>query len=85
MTHSLDFLVRHGYSVLFLWVFLEQLGLPLPSVPLLLAAGALAGTGRLNLPAALALSVAAAVTSEVLWYELGHRRGFPVSDARSPQ
>ena len=45
MSETLQFLVKHGYLVLFAWVFAEQIGLPLPSVPLLLAAGALAGAG----------------------------------------
>ena len=36
-------LVEHGYLVLYVWVFLDQAGLPLPSAPLLVAAGAFAG------------------------------------------
>src|SRR4026207_3997 len=40
-----DFLIRHGYPVLFGWVLLEQLGLPIPAAPLLIAAGALARAG----------------------------------------
>ena len=31
--------LRHAYSVLFGWVLVEQAGLPIPSVPLMLAAG----------------------------------------------
>ena len=38
MHSTLEFLVNHGYVVLLVWVFLEQAGLPLPSIPLLLAA-----------------------------------------------
>jgi membrane protein DedA with SNARE-associated domain len=49
MNSTLEFLVRHGYVLLLGWVFVEQLGLPIPSVPLLLAAGALAGAGRMNI------------------------------------
>lgn len=78
MNEPLQFLVRHGYTVLFAWVFAEQLGLPLPAVPLLLAAGALAGAGRLSLALVLGLPVVAAITSDVLWYELGRRRGVKV-------
>jgi len=33
MPETLDFLLRHGYSVLWVWVFAEQAGLPIPSVP----------------------------------------------------
>jgi len=43
MNETLSFLTRHGYTVLFVWVFAEQIGLPLPAVPILIAAGALAG------------------------------------------
>ena len=45
MTDILAFLVRHGEVVLFLYVFADQLGIPLPAVPILLAAGGLAGPG----------------------------------------
>jgi membrane protein DedA with SNARE-associated domain len=78
MNETLGFLIRHGYAVLFAWVFVEQIGLPLPSVPLLLAAGALAGTGRLSLALAISLPILAALLSDVIWYELGRRRGVKV-------
>jgi hypothetical protein len=38
----------HGYAVVFAWVAAEQLALPVPSEPVLLAAGALAGAGLLE-------------------------------------
>ena len=78
MHGTVEFLVRHGYVVLLVWVFAEQLGLPVPSVPLLLAAGALAGTGRLNLIASLFLTVLAAVSADSIWYSLGRLKGIKV-------
>src|SRR5438046_5404507 len=45
MSNSLEFLVRHGSAVLFAAVLFEQLGIPLPSAPWLLAPCALDGTG----------------------------------------
>ena len=75
MNETLDFIVRHGYSVLFVWMAAEQLGLPIPAIPLLLAAGALAGSGQLNLAGILAVSVGASLLADTLWYELGRRRG----------
>jgi membrane protein DedA with SNARE-associated domain len=48
MHSAFEFLVRHGYLVILCWVFVEQMGVPIPTMPLLLAAGALAGAGRLN-------------------------------------
>jgi len=78
MHATLEFLVHHGYTVLLVWVFLEQAGLPLPSVPLLLAAGALGGTNRLNIGFALLLSVFAALSADSIWYELGRRKGIKI-------
>jgi membrane protein DedA with SNARE-associated domain len=75
MHGPLEFLLKHGALILFAWVFAEQLGLPLPAIPLLLAAGALAGAGRLSLGVSLFTAVCAALLADVLWYELGRRRG----------
>lgn len=75
MQTLLHFLVRHGYAVLFAWVLLEQGGLPLPSIPLLLAAGALAGAHDFSLALALLLPVVAATISDFGWYQIGRRRG----------
>lgn len=75
MREILDFLIRHGYVVLFWWVFLEQLGLALPSVPILLAAGALAGSHQLSLTTTLGLSVVASLCSDTFWFCFGRLRG----------
>ncbi len=71
----MQFLVRHGYAVLFAWVFAEQIGLPMPAAPVLLAAGGLAGTGQMRLWLAVGLAVSAAMLSDLVWYEIGRRRG----------
>jgi membrane protein DedA with SNARE-associated domain/rhodanese-related sulfurtransferase len=75
MTDIVEFLFRHGYSLLFAWVLAEAAGLPLPSAPILLAAGALAGRGRMVLPVAVALPVLAALICDAMWYALGWRYG----------
>jgi membrane protein DedA with SNARE-associated domain/rhodanese-related sulfurtransferase len=78
MKELLEFVVRHGYSLVFAWVFVEQAGLPIPSAPLLLAAGALSGTGKMNLGLAISVAVFAAIASDYMWYELGRRKGVRV-------
>jgi membrane protein DedA with SNARE-associated domain len=78
MHSTLDFLLRHGYVVLLAWVFGEQIGLPVPSLPLLLAAGALAGTHRLNFFFSLFLCVLSAVAADSIWYALGRIKGIKV-------
>lgn len=75
MDSTLQFLIRHGYVVLFVWVALEQGGVPIPAVPVLLAAGALVGTGKMHLALILGTAVIASVVSDAGWYALGRRRG----------
>jgi len=78
MQGTIEFLLRHGYFLLLGWVFLEQAGLPIPSVPLMLAAGTLAGTGRMSLGGSLALCVVAAVAADTVWYSLGRVQGIKI-------
>ena len=74
--HSvLYFVTRHGYSVLFGAVFAHQLGLPIPGPLFLIAAGALAATGKMGLVVALVLAVTACVLADWPWYEAGRRQG----------
>lgn len=75
MSEITGFLVNHGAAVLFVFVFLEQAGVPLPAAPWLLAAGALAPTGKLHLPSALALTVVACLIADALWFFLGRHYG----------
>src|SRR5262245_56022051 len=70
-----DFLVRHGYFVLFAVLLAEQIGLPLPAVPFLLGAGALAGMGKLNIASAVGVALLSSALSDAFWFELGRRRG----------
>jgi membrane protein DedA with SNARE-associated domain len=75
LEQAADFLIRHGYAVLFGWVLLEQLGLPIPAAPLLIAAGALARAGKMNLMFALSLAFVAVILADLFWYSLGRYRG----------
>jgi len=78
MHRTLEFLLHHGYVVLLAWVFAEQAGVPIPSLPLLLAAGALAGSHQMNIFASLFVVTFAAVSADSLWYQLGLRKGIRV-------
>jgi membrane protein DedA with SNARE-associated domain len=74
----LESLLRHGYLLLAAWVFLEQVGLPVPSFPILLAAGALSGMGRMSFATALFLGVLSTITADTIWYQLGRHKGSKV-------
>src|SRR5678815_3405742 len=78
MNDTLQYLVRHGYIVLFASVLAQQLGLPLPSTPFIVAAGALAHAGRLSFGAAIFVAFSAAMIADLVWYEIGRRRGIRV-------
>ena len=69
------FVIQYGVLLLFVVIFAEQAGLPVPAIPLLVAAGALAGSGELNLWSAAGAATLATLAADGLWYELGRRRG----------
>src|SRR6202142_2370227 len=75
MNTIVQFLVKHGYSILFAAMFAHQIGLPVPGPLFLLAAGALAASGRLGLVPALGVAISACVLADWIWYEAGRRGG----------
>jgi membrane protein DedA with SNARE-associated domain len=70
-----QFLMSHGGPVLCGIVLAEQAGLPLPSAPWLLAAGALSASGKLNPALALAMAALACVVSDSIWFYVGRMGG----------
>lgn len=75
MHNVMEFLLQHGYAALFALVLAEQLGLPLPSIPFLIAAGALAGFGQLSLLRSLAVTILASLISDIVWFYFGKFQG----------
>jgi membrane protein DedA with SNARE-associated domain len=81
MTTPLECLVRHAELILLLYVFAEQVGIPVPAVPVLLTVGALVAAGKVSLPAVLAVSIAASLAADLIWYLLGRLYGARVLQA----
>jgi membrane protein DedA with SNARE-associated domain/rhodanese-related sulfurtransferase len=73
--NALQFLIDHGVSILFLVVLVEQAGLPIPAIPLLIAAGALVGAGKMSVVTALLIPIAASLPPDLAWYYLGRVKG----------
>lgn len=56
---------------LFAWVAVNQGGVPIPVVPALIAAGALAGAGDASLLAVVAVIAGASLVADLVWYGIG--------------
>ena len=75
---SLQFVAHYAVVLLPALVIAEQIGIPLPAVPALLAVGALGAHGRVSIPLVLAAISVVAVAVDLGWYELGRHRGAAV-------
>lgn len=75
MNALLAAVVAHGELLLFLYVLADQLGVPVPAAPVLIAAGGLAAAGRLSLPAAVGLTMLATLAADLTWYAVGRVGG----------
>ena len=71
MSDTVQFVGRHGYLLIFVWLLAEQAALPIPSLPLLLVSGALARTGQLKLSSVVISALAACLIADNIWFQLG--------------
>jgi membrane protein DedA with SNARE-associated domain len=79
----IESMTPHAGWALFVWVLANQAGVPVPVAPFLLAAGALARSGSLDLIIVCAVVVGAALCADLVWYSLGRWRGAQVLGALS--
>jgi membrane protein DedA with SNARE-associated domain/rhodanese-related sulfurtransferase len=75
MPFALLFFVKYAYLILFLWVLVEQLGIPIPSIPVMLTAGTLSATHKMSAFVALLCVLAACMISDSMWFLLGRQYG----------
>ena len=75
LASALALLASHGYLIVLVWMFADQAALPVPSIPLLIAAGAVAATGELQLATLIAVATLGCVLGDLLWFALGRYRG----------
>ena len=78
MNETVHFLARHGYWLLIGSVLGRQACLPIPANLILIAAGALAHSGDLNLLEAVGLSVLTFLVADLAWFEAGRRFGIRI-------
>lgn len=75
MNETLQFLAQHGYWMLVGAVLGRQACLPIPANLVLVAAGALAHSGKLSFSSSIVLSVITFVVADLAWYEAGRKWG----------
>jgi membrane protein DedA with SNARE-associated domain/rhodanese-related sulfurtransferase len=67
--------VHYAYLIIFLWVLVEQIGIPIPSIPVLLTAGTLTATHRIHHIYVVMAMLAACMIADTIWFSLGRRYG----------
>jgi membrane protein DedA with SNARE-associated domain/rhodanese-related sulfurtransferase len=65
----------YGLLLIFAVVLLDEIGLPVPSLPALVVAGALASNGHFSLPGVLAATLAGALVADIIWFWACQRLG----------
>ena len=79
MMEQLTAMIAHyGLALIFVNVFLEQVGVPLPAEPTLMVAGALSVGGSPSFAAVVAVAVAASLLGDLVWYYAGRFYGLRV-------
>jgi membrane protein DedA with SNARE-associated domain/rhodanese-related sulfurtransferase len=75
MSAVIGWLEHAGIALVFLFVLVEQAGLPIPAYPLLIIAGAWSAQGGAPYAAILGAAIAACLVADVGWYIAGNRLG----------
>jgi membrane protein DedA with SNARE-associated domain/rhodanese-related sulfurtransferase len=76
MDRLVSAIAQHGYSILFAFVFLEVIGLPVPAAPVLLIAGGASANGPLQPGTSLLTAISAMLSGDMLMYLLGRYTGW---------
>jgi membrane protein DedA with SNARE-associated domain/rhodanese-related sulfurtransferase len=66
---------QYGLLLVFVSVFVDQVGAPVPSLPTLVVAGALSASGALSLPGIFLAALVACVLGDLPWYWAGRHFG----------
>ena len=73
-----QYVLAYGLPLVFVFVLLEQLGAPVPSLTVLIVYGALSMQRGVPAWPALLVAVLASVIADIIWYVLGRSRGHKI-------
>lgn len=68
-------LADYGLWLVFGWVVMERVGVPVPALPVLIVAGALVAAGKIALTPLVLVALAACLLGDGAWYAAGRRYG----------
>ena len=68
-------ITQYGLALVFANVLMQQMGLPIPALPTLIVAGALAADGKISALALFAVAFIACAISDATWYTVGRLFG----------
>ena len=78
MSRLISLILRHGIPLVFANVLLEQIGAPVPAIPTLIVAGALARNGQMSSTGVMVAAIAASLFADWIWFALGRRYGYRI-------
>lgn len=78
VAHLFELVIRYGIPLVFVNVFLEQIGAPIPAVPTLIVAGALSRNGQMSSTHVLVAAFVASLLADYAWFLLGRQYGYRV-------
>src|SRR5450432_3281528 len=70
-----DLITHYGLALIFANVLIQQMGLPIPALPTLIVAGALAADGKFVASELFGAAFIACAISDAFWYTAGWLRG----------
>lgn len=75
MPNLIELLQLYGIAIVFAIVLIEQGGLPIPAMPVLVISGALAASGDISWTACIAAAVIACLIADMFWFRAGRFYG----------
>lgn len=78
MQSLVPILEQYGLWIVFANVFIHQVGVPVPAIPIVMVVGALAVDGSISAGAAFAVAIIASILADAVWYAIGRVYGYKV-------
>jgi membrane protein DedA with SNARE-associated domain/rhodanese-related sulfurtransferase len=75
MQELLQLITVYGLLLVFVAVFLDEIGLPIPSLPVLVVAGAVSALGHYSIGSVIGIALGGALLADLIWYQAARHLG----------